>query len=51
MEPYYMCDRAEGAWCADCFDKTQCGKGKHGEGCEVMIISDGKSVNAVSAVA
>ncbi len=38
---YYMCDETEGEWCPKCFKKTPCGKGKHGEGCETGVFSDG----------
>jgi hypothetical protein len=31
---YFMCDEImNDEWCPDCFEQTDCGQGKHGEGC------------------
>lgn len=35
---YWYCDEeSEGAWCPDCFEKTACGQGAHGEGCPTKV--------------
>lgn len=44
--PLFFCDEspqdgAPGPWCGTCFDTTPCGQGKHGEGCETMMLGDG----------
>lgn len=39
---HFMCDRMEGQWCGPCFDRTPCGRGKHGEGCPTQVFDDGK---------
>jgi hypothetical protein len=36
----YMCDRKDGEWCGKCFDRKPCGMGKHGEGCQTMMICE-----------
>lgn len=35
---FWMCDEIEGTWCPECFDKTPCGKGEHGEGCPTQAL-------------
>ena len=37
---YVMCDEDEGAWCPECFEKTACAAGVHGEGCRTDVFSD-----------
>jgi hypothetical protein len=37
---YLACDRTMKEYCEDCFEKTPCGKGKHGEGCPTQIFED-----------
>jgi hypothetical protein len=42
---HFMCDLSESlddVWCPECFGKTDCGKGEHGEGCPTSVteISD-----------
>jgi hypothetical protein len=38
-----MCDEAvssneqDPVWCQECFEKTPCGKGEHGEGCPTLV--------------
>lgn len=41
---HIMCDEEPGdtAWCPECFDKTACAQGVHGEGCATSVFSDGK---------
>jgi hypothetical protein len=36
----YLCDRVLGEWCGTCFDKTPCGKSKHGEGCPTLMVCE-----------
>lgn len=36
---HFMCDRAEGQWCPECFGDTPCGKGDHGEGCPTGVLT------------
>lgn len=38
---YFMCDRDGGDWCPECWDKTACSQGVHGEGCPTQVFSDG----------
>lgn len=42
---HWMCDRLEVDWCSGCFPQTQCGKGRHGEGCPTQVFSDGAAVS------
>lgn len=44
LEPgvYWMCDEDDGQWCEDCWEKTACSQGVHGEGCPTKVFSDGK---------
>jgi hypothetical protein len=45
LEPgvYFMCDQElDKEWCPDCFEKTDCGQGKHSEDCPTQVLSDGK---------
>lgn len=35
---HWLCDLTEGAWCFWCFTKTDCGQGKHGEGCPTQVV-------------
>lgn len=39
---YNMCDRdaTDAVWCDDCFDKTACGRGEHGEGCSSSVFEE-----------
>lgn len=40
---FVMCDEENGDdafWCPECFDKTACGLGVHGEGCATSVFSD-----------
>lgn len=38
---YWMCDEeADGVWCPDCWEKTACCAGVHGEGCPTQVFSD-----------
>lgn len=43
VRAYYMCDREEtdAIWCDDCFAKTPCGRGDHGEGCPTYVFEGG----------
>lgn len=38
---HWMCDEAASfgfpQWCPECFEKTPCGRGDHGEGCPTMV--------------
>ncbi len=36
---HYMCDLVDGEWCPECFEKTDCGQGKHGEGCPTTVFA------------
>lgn len=41
---YYLCDKQVGfdkKLCGDCFDKTDCGQGKHPEDCPTKVICGG----------
>ena len=38
---YWMCDRDDGEWCPECWEKTACSQGVHGEGCPTQVFSDG----------
>lgn len=40
---YWMCDRLMAQWCSECFAKSPCGKGKHGEGCPTQVFDDSSS--------
>lgn len=37
LQHFLMCDETLGEWCPECFDKTPCGKGEHGEGCSTSV--------------
>lgn len=37
---FFMCDRVDGEWCPECFEKTKCGRGKHGEGCPTAVFGE-----------
>ena len=36
---YYMCDEEMKDYCPDCFWKTPCGRGDHGEGCPTKVFA------------
>lgn len=42
--PLFMCDEDahDNRYCDECFVRTGC-RQEHGEGCETMVVSDGKS--------
>lgn len=37
---YWGCDRTMKWYCPECFDRTPCGKGKHGEECPTQVFED-----------
>jgi hypothetical protein len=37
---HMMCDKDDGAWCPDCWEKTACAQGVHGEGCPTAVWGD-----------
>lgn len=39
---HWMCDEPDqdGAWCPDCWEKTACSQGVHGEGCPTQVFGD-----------
>jgi hypothetical protein len=38
---YIMCDEepADTQWCPECFEKTACAAGVHGEGCPTVVLA------------
>lgn len=42
---YWMCDEdADGEYCEDCWEKTACSQGVHGEECPTHVFDDGKAL-------
>src|SRR4051812_15928555 len=37
---YWICDRDDGEWCPECWDKTACSQGVHGDECPTQIFGD-----------
>lgn len=35
----FLCDETMESYCPTCFDRTPCGKGRHGEGCPTLCVS------------
>ena len=41
VSTYFLCDEGDGEErCGDCFDKTACGSGGHGEGCPTQVVEE-----------
>lgn len=37
---YFMCEEDDGQWCPECWEKTACCAGVHGEGCPTLVMGD-----------
>lgn len=37
---HFMCDQDDGEWCQECWDKTACAQGVHGEGCPTQVFGE-----------
>lgn len=38
---HWGCDRdVDRDWCPDCFEKSECFAGRHGEGCPTSVVGD-----------
>lgn len=44
---FIMCDEEadDVHWCHECFDKTACASGVHGEGCATSVFYDGNGLS------
>ncbi len=40
---YFMCDMLDGEWCPECWEKTACSQGVHGEGCPTKVFVGGRN--------
>ncbi len=43
---HYMCDQDDWTLCPDCFEKTACAAGVHGEGCPTLVLNGDTSTPA-----
>lgn len=48
---FIMCDEEtdDTVWCPECFQKTACSAGVHGEGCATAVFDDGMAAVAAES--